>query len=61
MNEYKGTVDITFEDFLEKVAKMNFEDYIRCINSTLNSPKVVLKRKLNEMRINLFNGKILLA
>ena len=26
MNEYKDTVDMTFEDFLEKVVKMNFED-----------------------------------
>ena len=27
MNEYKDTVDMTFEEFLEKVAKMNFENY----------------------------------
>ena len=40
---------------------MNFEDYIRCIKSSLNVPKVFLKRKPNEMRINLFNGKILLT
>ena len=60
-NEYNDTVDMTFEEFLEKVAKMNFEDYIRCIKSSLNAPKVFLKRKPNEMRINLFNGKILLA
>ena len=40
---------------------MNFEDYIRCIKSSLNAPKVFLKRKPNEMRINLFNGEILLA
>ena len=36
MNEFKDTVDMTFEEFLEKVAKMNFEDYIRCIKSSLN-------------------------
>ena len=45
MNEYKDTVDMAFEEFLEKVAKMNFEDYIRCIKSSLNIPKVFLKRK----------------
>ena len=61
MNEYKDTVDMTFEDVLEKVAKLNFEDYIRCIKSSLNAPKVFLKRKPNEMRINLFNGNILLV
>ena len=60
MNEYKDTVDMTFEEFLEKVAKMNFEDYIRCIKSSLNAPKVFLKRKPNAMRISLFNAKITL-
>ena len=50
-----------FEDILEKVAKMNSEDYITCIKSSLNVPKVFLKRKSSEMRINLFNGKMLLA
>ena len=59
MNEYKDTVDMTFEDFLEKVAKLNFKDYRRCIKCSLNAPKVFFKRKPNEMRINLFNGKIL--
>ena len=32
-----------------------------CIRSSLNAPKVFLKRVPNEMRINLFNRKILLA
>ena len=40
MNEFK---DMTFEEVLEKVAKMNFEDYIRCIRSLLNAQKVFLK------------------
>ena len=38
-----------------------FEDYIKCIRRSLNAPKVFLKREPNKMRINLFNGKILLA
>ena len=50
INEYKDTLDIAFEEFLEKVAKMNFEDYIRCIKSSLNASEVFLKRKPNEMR-----------
>ena len=49
MNEYEDTVDMTFEEFWEKVAKMNFEDYIRCIKSSLNAPKLFLKRKPNEI------------
>ena len=61
MNEYKDNVDTSFDQFLEKVAKMDFEEYIKCIRSSLNAQKVFLKRKPKEMRINLFNGKILLT
>ena len=60
MNENKDN-EVTFAEFLERVAKMNFEDYIKCIRSSLNAPKLFLKREPNEMRINLFNGKIRLA
>ena len=40
---------------------MTFEDYVKCIRSSLNAPKVLLKRAPNEMRVNLFNVKIRLA
>ena len=50
-----------FEEFLEKIAKMNLEDYICCIRSSMKAPKVFLKRKMKEMRINPFNENILLA
>ena len=40
---------------------MDFEDYIKCIRSSLKAPKVFLKRKTKDMRINLFNEGILLA
>ena len=60
MNENKDN-DVSFAEFLETVAKMTFEDYIKCIRSSLNAPKVFLKRAPNEMRVNLFNVKILLA
>ena len=61
MNEYKDNVDMTFEEFLENIAKMDFEDYIKCIRSSLKAPKVFLKRKTKDMRINLFNESILCA
>ena len=61
MNEYKDNVDITFEEFLENFAKMDFDNYIKCIRSSLKAPKVFLKRKAKDMRINLFNEGILLA
>ena len=50
---------MTFEEFLENIAKMDFS----CIRSSLKAPKVFLKQKPKEMRINLFmfNEKILLA
>ena len=61
MNEYKNTSDIAFHDFLEQVAKMDFENYIKCIRSSLSAPKFFLKRNPNEMRINLYNKTILLC
>ena len=61
MNEYKDNVDMTFEEFLENIAKMDFDHYIKCIRSSLKAPKVFLKRKTKDMRINLFNEGILLA
>ena len=61
MNEYKDNVDMTFEEFLENCAKMDFDDYIKCIRSSLKAPKVFLERKTKDMRINLFNEDILCA
>ena len=34
MNENKDN-EVTFAEFLERVAKMNFEDYIKCVGSLL--------------------------
>ena len=61
MNEYKDNVDMTFEEFVENIAKMDIDDYIKCIRSSLKVPKVFLKRKTKDMRINLFNEGILLT
>ena len=61
MNEYKDNVDMTFEEFLENIAKMEFDAYIKCIRSSLEAPKVFLKRKTKDMRIHLLNEGILLA
>ena len=61
MNVSKDDVVMIFDEFLENIAKMDFDDYICCIRSSMKAPKVFLKRKANEMRINLFNENILLA
>ena len=45
MNECKENEDMSSEEFLENIAKMDFEDYICCIRSSLKAPKVFLKRK----------------
>ena len=42
MNENKDN-EVTFAEFFERVAKMNFEDYIMCIRSSLNTPKIFVK------------------
>ena len=46
MNEYKDNENMPFDECLEKVAKMNVEEYIKCIRSSLKVPEVFLKRKL---------------
>ena len=61
MNDYKDLSEMAFDDFLEQVAKMDLEEYIKCIRSSLRAPKIFLKRNPNEMRINLFNKTILLG
>ena len=61
MNEYKDNVDMKFEEFLKNFAKIDFDDYIKCISRSLKAPKVFLKRKTKDMRINLFNEGILLV
>ena len=38
MNENKDN-EVTFAEFLEREAKMKFEDYIKCIRSSRNAPK----------------------
>ena len=59
MNDNKDN-DVSFAEFLETVTKMTLEDYIKGIRSSLNAPKMYLKRAPNEMRVNLFNGKVFL-
>ena len=40
--------DVSFAEFLATVAKMTFKEYIKCFRSSLNAPKVFLKRAQNE-------------
>ena len=61
MNKYKDGMNFSFEQFLTKVAEMSEEEYIKCIRSSINGPKVFLKRQPSEIRINLYNENLLCA
>ncbi|XP_060603693.1 uncharacterized protein LOC132756597 [Ruditapes philippinarum] len=61
MNDEKHGYNMSFENFLSDIVQMNEDDYIKCIRSSLNSPKVFLKRNPNEIRVNLYNDVVLKA
>ena len=61
MNKYKDGMNFSFEQFLTKVAEMSEEEYIKCIRSSINGPKIFLKRQPSEIRINLYNNEQLLC
>ena len=61
MNKYKDGMNFSFEQFLTKVAEMSEEEYMKCIRSSINGPKVFLKRHPSEIRINLYNEQLLCA
>ena len=61
MNKYKDGMNFSFEQFLTEVAEMSEEEYIKCIRSSINGPKVFLKRQPSEIRINLYNEQLLCA
>ncbi|XP_053402924.1 uncharacterized protein LOC123548901 [Mercenaria mercenaria] len=59
MNDEKDGYSMSYEKFLTNVVQMSEEDYIKCIRSSLNSPKVFLKRHPSEIRVNLYNEHVL--
>ena len=61
MNNKKDGLQMTFEKFLQEVVKLTEEEYVKCIRSTLNGPKVFLKRRPAEIRVNLYNEELLRA
>ena len=61
MNTEKDGFDCTYEQFLGGILKINEEDYIKCIRSSLKAAKVFLKRSPKDIRLNLYNDKALAA
>ena len=55
---FNNTTDITFEEMLNDL-QINEINYIEAIRSSLDQPKVFLKRKSNEVAINAYNKTIL--
>ena len=61
MNSEKTGYDMTFHEFLASVVQLNEDDYVKCIRSSLTSPKVFLKRSPKQLRMNLYNKTVLIA
>ena len=59
MNEQKNGYEMCYERFLKEVVNLPEEEYIKCIRSTLNSTKVFLERKPQDIRVNLYNEDVL--
>ena len=54
----KNCETMTQEDFLKK-CNLDSHAYIKCIRSGLKRPKVMVKRKVHQCMINLFNPELL--
>ena len=61
MNNLKNGFDGSFQDFLNNVLELSLEDYIKCIRSSLRGPRVFLKRKPSDIRVNAYNSALLQA
>ncbi|XP_062609477.1 uncharacterized protein LOC134271261, partial [Saccostrea cucullata] len=63
MNEFKNGCDVSFsfQEFLQDVVQLSEDDYIKCIRSSLRGPKVFLKRKPCDLRVNAYNSTLLHA
>ena len=53
--------DGSFQDYLNNVLKLSLEDYINCIRNSLRGPRVFLKRKPSDIRVNAYNSALLQA
>lgn len=58
LNDLKFGSDIHFSEFLKELG-MSEREYINAIRSSLQRPRVFLKRKLSEIRINSYNKLML--
>ena len=59
MDGQKNGYGMCYESSLKEVVKLPKEEYIKCIRSTLNSTKVFLERKPQDIRVNMCNENVL--
>ena len=59
LDEIDTTDSMDYDDFLKKILNMNEEEYIKAIRSSINGPKIFLKRGISEVRINAYIGSML--
>ncbi|XP_061170324.1 uncharacterized protein LOC133179634 [Saccostrea echinata] len=59
LNDMKNGCDLSYKELLSTVLKISEEDYIKCIRSSLRGPKVFLKRRPCDMRVNSYNSVVL--
>jgi alanyl-tRNA synthetase len=50
--DMENAENVTFDKLLHNVVEINEDKYIKVIRSSLNGPKVFLKRKPSEVRVN---------
>lgn len=55
MNELKDECDLSFALFLQTVANMTKDEYIKYIRASLKGPNIFLRRHPSEMRVNYYN------
>ncbi|KAK3087854.1 hypothetical protein FSP39_011503 [Pinctada imbricata] len=61
INKYKDGMNFSYDQFLREVADMPEDEYIKCVRSSINSPKIFVKRTPSEIRVNMYNEHLLLA
>jgi hypothetical protein len=61
LHDNENVDSMTYDDFLKDVIEMTEEEYIKVIRSTLNGPKVFLKRTPSEVRVNPYMKIVLSA
>ena len=59
--DMENAENVTFDKLLHNVVEINEDKYIKVIRSSLNGPKVFLKRKPSEVRVNPYMKVVLSA